>query len=503
MEMTASRNRMLASIAGVYLVFVASKGFGLLRDVLIAYKLGTSSFADALLTGLWLPLTVVSIVNTAVTPSIMRQVNRGDAKSTATVFSAQATLLAFPLLALAAASEGILGAAAPHLEGPSWDAALGVVRWGCAIAFVLALNQVMAAVGHGHGFFVVPKVFVLAQPIGACLGLLLMQDPAEPLPVVLTMLGVVAMAHVGYHLWARGHRLRFRFQRSSFGALRGQLRTTLPYALGCIGVNTALLLLLRELAALGAGTPSLLFYADRVWMVVGTAAASGTLVVTARSEQGPGNALGPVLAIATSFCLFLGFVVILRFPALEFAFQRGAFDARATAALAATLIYYGPATALAAIGYHLEYRWIAQGHPVRAMLGGVAQLTVFIVLCAMASFGTAPALFAAYTAAIGSRVGVLVVGRWTRVQSATVLLHLFVFGMAAAGYVGLCIYVEPWLRGLSAGLWRLGFSGVVAALLGLLFLALVWRLNIPGARVPFALVLQATARLWRVKSACS
>jgi putative peptidoglycan lipid II flippase len=337
--------RSIATIGGLTLV---SRGFGFVRDMLLAALLGAGPVADAFFVALRFPnlfrsLFAEGAFSAAFVPIFVDMLTRGG-RTKAIVFAEQTlavlttALLAFVLLMEAAMPLAIVVLAPGFVDGPSFDLAVEFSRLTFPYLLFISLTSLQGGVLNALGRFAAPA----ATPILLNLSLitaLLGTGPLMPTMGHALAWGVVA-AGILQFLWLMGSCgregvwLRMPWPKLT-PEVRRLLRRALPVAFGA-GVYQVNVMAGTVLASLlPGGSVSYLFYADRLsqlpYGIIGVAVSTALLPLLSRQVRtGEDAAAMHSQNRALEFAVFLMLpaavaLIVLAEPIIDVLFRRGAF----------------------------------------------------------------------------------------------------------------------------------------------------------------------------------
>lgn len=343
---------------------VASRLAGFARDVLIAAVIGAGPLGDALLVALKLPnllrrLFAEGALAAAFVPLYAQTLERdGEASARRFADAAFAGLGTLLLLLVAIAELAmplILAVIAPgFVQGDGrFEPALDLARAAFPYLVLVALVGLAGGVLNAHGRFAAAAftpVLLNLVLIGALL--LPWGDPgaaASALAWAVPLAGAVQLGWLLLSLRRAGLALRLGWPRPS-PALRRLVRLFLPLSLAAGATQINVVVNTIWASTLPAGAVAALYFADRLCQlplgVIGVALGTALLPLLAR-RLGAGRddealaaqnrALEAALLLTVPAALAL---VVLREPIVTTLFERGAFDAQASAATAAAVAAY-------------------------------------------------------------------------------------------------------------------------------------------------------------------
>ncbi len=338
-----------------------SRVLGFVRDVMIARVLGAGVASDAFFVAFKLAnflrrLFAEGAFNAAFVPLFSKALEQ-DGKAAAKRFAEEALAgLALVLLVVVLLAElfmpqlvGFL-AAGYAADDPRLALAieLGYVTFPYILFISLAalFGGVLNAVGRFGAAAFAPVLLNVVLIVTMLLAHLHPESPAHALAWGVAVAGVVQLLYVGRAAWRQGFDLRLRRPRWT-PRVRRLGRLILPGAVGAGVYQINLLVDLWFASHLPPGAQSYLFYADRLVQlplgVIGIAVGTALLPMLSRevASDRPERAAA-TLNRAIHFAMLLTLpasaaLVLIAEPLVVGLLQRGAFDAAASAATAATL----------------------------------------------------------------------------------------------------------------------------------------------------------------------
>ncbi len=353
--------RNFASVSGFTLL---SRVTGFARDVTMGAFLGAGALADAFTIAFRLPnhfraIFAEGAFNAAYVPAYSRALEQGG-PDRARDFAAQMfTLLALAQLALLALAlvftQELLALLAPGVadDPQRYGPALLLTRIAFPYLLCVSLVTLLAGTLNAHGRFVAAAFapVLLNLSIVACLaGAFLFPDAGVAAAAGVLIAGLLELALLV--IAARRAGLFAFFARPALGEdVRRFFKSFGPAVIGSAGVQIALFADTIIGSLLPAGGLSSIYYADRLYQlpvgVIGVAAGSVLLPeMSRRLAAGDGSgaleAQNRTIALTITLCapFFVAFVAMPEII-VRGAFERGAFDAQATAASAQVLAAYG------------------------------------------------------------------------------------------------------------------------------------------------------------------
>jgi putative peptidoglycan lipid II flippase len=353
--------RNFASVSGFTLL---SRATGFARDVTMSAFLGAGALADAFTIAFRLPnhfraIFAEGAFNAAYVPAYARALTQGGPERARDFAAQMFTLLALAQVALLALAlvftQELLALLAPGVaqDPERYSHALTLTRIAFPYLLCVSLVTLLAGTLNAHGRFIAAAFapVLLNLSIIACLAVaFLFPDAGVAAAVGVLLAGVLELAlmivaarRAGLFAWVArpglGEDVRRFFK--SFG----------PAVIGSAGVQIALFADTIIGSLLPAGGLSSIYYADRLYQlpvgVIGIAAGSVLLPEMSRrfasgDDAGALDAQNRTMALTIALCapFFVAFVVTPD-VIVRAAFERGAFDAQATAASAQVLAAYG------------------------------------------------------------------------------------------------------------------------------------------------------------------
>ncbi len=353
--------RAIATVGGLTLL---SRVAGFVRDILTAALLGAGPVADAFFVALKLPnlfrrLFAEGAFSVSFVP-LFSATLQTEGRAAAIGFAERAlalmvlVLLPFTVLALLA-MPAVVTAIAPGFADEPERFALTVELARITFPYLLLMSLValmggvLNALDRFAPFAAAPVLFNLCLIAFLLLGAPHLPTPGHALAWGVAAAGVLQLVMLAWACARAGARLRLPRPRLS-PRIRRLFRLMGPGAIGAgvMQVNLFFDVLLASL--LPAGAISYLYYADRLYQlplgVIGIAI--GTALLPLLSRQVAGGALAEAAATqnrAIEYGLLLALpaaaaLMAIPGPILAVLFERGAFDAEATAATARALAAY-------------------------------------------------------------------------------------------------------------------------------------------------------------------
>ncbi len=381
----------VVSMSGMYGLHILSRMVGLYRDALTTEYIGATAEADAFFIGNWLPFCVVNVVNSAITPLIIKELAGNSAQWSKrfqqSLFSLAAIIIV-PMSVILFSGRWLIQITNPSLPSENLTECYLVLIVSCIVGYVSSLNFLLAAAANSQHWFVLPRLLDTLLPVGACLGILFMFPHFGIVGISLNMLIAALASHVGYGvlIYHLGGNIWPRFP--SLRDFADRITGITPYVGGCILINITYLCLIRQISFFGDGSVTILMLSDRIWNIVRGLVAAWTLVAMPRLVEAyrdrstkDVNVLPSVLyGIGTLYVTAIGLVSIAGYAIIRFLFERGLFAAERSSYLFEFVFLYGFAACLVSAGYFTEYHMIAVGRARQTFWGGTTQLVTFLFL---------------------------------------------------------------------------------------------------------------------------
>ncbi len=386
----------LAKASSMLLVlFVLSRLLGFVREQVIAALLGASVQSDAFVVAATIPFTFSFIIGVSAGNALLpvytsRLQDPGRARLASTVIYAVGALTALLTAAGWAFTPQVVGVLAPGLAGEARQLALSCTRIMLPSTLLLTLGFLCKAVLNAHREFKVPAMapvwqnavfLLLIVPLGGLLGPGLAWCTLAG-AAVFYLYNLPAMARCGIPLRPL---VDLRDQD-----VRRVVAMTVPAVLTTL-VTRGFIFVDRWFAShLAEGSIAALSFANRVRELpygMFVAAVSTVLFPALAAAAGRGDmrllrertAAGlRLVALVTYPCAAL--LLVLAVPVVRLLFERGAFDASATAATAAAMGFYALSVAAMSANSVLTYTFLSLRDAVLPMWAGIAGLAVNIAL---------------------------------------------------------------------------------------------------------------------------
>ncbi|MDQ6675503.1 MAG: murein biosynthesis integral membrane protein MurJ [Chloroflexota bacterium] len=508
----SSHHRRLVGAAAIIAVGnILSRGFGLLRDVVIAFTFGATASTDAFVLARTVPSILydflVGTVSTAAFVPVFVQHARDERqlwRLVSVVFSLAG--LAFVCLAavLAVVAEPLVAIIGTGLASDAErQLAVNLMRIALISVIFQGLAGVLTAALFARNHFGLPAFATATYNVGIIVGILLLARPLGPQAMAV---GLVIGALAQFLLQASGLAPFWRAYRPRIDLADPGVRRILALggtvAAGLV-VSAASQLIDRNLALRQAeGSLSSMEYATRVIQfplgIVGLAVSNAILPTLSRYG---GNTRDSVAEYREALVFGLKLVLLLMLPAffllaalsqpvIAVLFEQGgAFGPVDTQRTADIFLFYSPMLPLTAVDYLLINAFYARQNARTPVLVGV--VCVFIYLgVALATVGALQARGLALANAIQNSSHALILLFLLRraipgLRLASALLPFLARVIPSAAAVGGLVFVGWPVLGTLGRLPGLLAAGVLAALI---YVALLQALGVREIRAVFALV---------------
>ncbi|MCL2669663.1 MAG: murein biosynthesis integral membrane protein MurJ [Syntrophaceae bacterium] len=358
-----SENSRVVRTAGlVGIATMLSRVFGLIRDTVVAGFFGAGWMADAFFVAFRIPnllrrllaegsLTVSFI---PVFTEYLRNKSREEALELADiVFTALSVILVIVSLAGVCLAPLIVTIMAPGFTPVQYDLAVFLTRFMFPYILLISLVALCMGILNSLRHFAAPALSPVVLNIAMILAAITLrgffEEPVVALAVGVMAGGVLQLALQWPFLIRMGVRLKPNFRLNHPGLNRiGCLMLPATFGAAIYQLNVFIGTILASL--LPTGSVSFLYYADRiVELPLGVfAIAVGTASLPSFSEQaalGKMEELKRTIAFSLRLILFITIpasiaLILLRVPIISVLFQRGAFNAAATALTAEALLCY-------------------------------------------------------------------------------------------------------------------------------------------------------------------
>lgn len=357
---TTHLGRIARAATLVMLLFMASRGLGLLREVVIARQFGTSAEMDAYLAAFRLPDFLFYVVaggalGSAFIPIFTGYLTRHDLAGAWRLASAVTNWVILILSALA----GLAAILAPWLVQtfygnftlPQQALTAELMRWMLISTVIFGVSGVVMGILNAHQHFLLPALAPVIYNSAIILGAWLL-GPTWGVRGLTTGVVLGAAGHLLVQVPGLAQqRMRYRpalaWRDSS---LREVGRLMAPRVLGLAAVQLNFLVTTILASGLAAGSLAALNYGWIIMLLpqgviaqsVATALFPTLAALVARREQAE---MRRIFGVTLRNLLFLTLpaaagLLILREPVIRLLLQRGAFDAESTAATAWALGFF-------------------------------------------------------------------------------------------------------------------------------------------------------------------
>lgn len=359
---TITRTRSLFATAGLIgIVALLSRLLGYARETVLAARLGASGLADAFIVAQELPLTLnVALVGALI--SVFIPVYRARVQSagpeagrrfTNTVLHAVVPAALLLVLLLMAIAPWIAGRLMPGSPVALQELAATLLRVTLPAFLFLAAGGVLSALLNANYRFLGPALMGLPQNLAVIIALLLLTGP-DRLPLAASGLALgTAVGMLVQVPWLRG--LDYRYQlvldHKDPGLYKlGQMMLPVAFSFGVRQIQIFVDWMLAS--GLVEGSIAALNYANRVnalpYGVFGIAVT--TVLFPVLAEHGASGKLEQLRATVNTGLRSVLFVLspmmiglwVFREPIVQLIFERGQFDAQATAMTVYALQFFAP-----------------------------------------------------------------------------------------------------------------------------------------------------------------
>jgi putative peptidoglycan lipid II flippase len=395
--------QVVGALGSIGAATLASRILGFARDVIVALVFGAGPVTDAFFVAFRIPNMLRRLLGegalaTAVVPVVTDYtVNRSRPdleRMLRAVLGAALGVLAVTTVLGILGAPWIVGAVAPGFARDPDQAALATLLTRVMFPYLLLVGLAALVMGvlHAHGRFFAAALGPALLNVGM-IGAVLLLAPRLTPPILALAIGVLVggAAQLAIQLpdlrrtgllvapsWELGH-----------PALGRVARLLLPAVFGLAAVQITVLVNTLLASLLPTGSISFLYYADRVMEfplgVFGIALASASLPAMARhAAAGDHAGVAATLGFALRLSVFITVpatvgLVALRAPIVRILFERGEFDAGATAATAGALAWYAAGLVAFAGARIAAQTFYALGEPGTAVRMGVLAVGVNVV----------------------------------------------------------------------------------------------------------------------------
>jgi putative peptidoglycan lipid II flippase len=362
--------RWIVTVGGYTL---GSRVLGFIRDILIAWAIGTGPVADAFFVALRVPnfmrtLFAEGAFNVAFVPQFAGTLEReGRAAAREVAEDALAVLLVAVLLFVVAAQVAmpwLMYVLAPGFASDPAKFDLTVTLTQLTFPYLLFISLASLFSGILNSLYRFAAAAATPMLLNVCLIVAILlfgrltETPGHALAYAVSAAGIVQFVWLAIACWRAGMPLRLRLPRLT-PRVRRLLKVIGPAALGAGVAQVNLLISVIIASLLPGGAVSYLYYADRINQVpvgvVGIAVGTALLPLLSRQIRARQEAAAIVSQNrAIEVALFLTLpaavaLVVVAEPIIHVLFERGAFGPEATDAASAALMAYAvglPAFAL-------------------------------------------------------------------------------------------------------------------------------------------------------------
>ncbi|MFQ5449940.1 MAG: murein biosynthesis integral membrane protein MurJ [Nitrospinaceae bacterium] len=358
-------NQKVSQAAGVVSgMTLVSRVFGLLRDLVIAMKFGSSAAADAFFVAFRIPniqrkILAEGAVSAAFVPVFSDILNnQGKTKAwemAGNLFNLLSALLVTTTLGIIIFSPGVVTVFAPgFLDNPEkFELTVKLTRWMAPYLIFIGLAAFCMGILNTLNVFALPAAGPILLNISMVFGALVLSPQMEE-PVLGLAIGVLAGGVLQFliqipEIVRQGFRLVKTFNRKHPEILKiGRLMVPVVLGLAVYELNMLVDTLLASL--LPDGSISFLYYGNRlVQLPLGIfGVALGVALLPMLSEQAARKdfpELIETLAFGIRLILFITIpatvgLIILRFPIVNTLWERGEFTRATTEGTCIALLYY-------------------------------------------------------------------------------------------------------------------------------------------------------------------
>ena len=394
-------SRIARAASLVMVLFVASRAFGLLREMVIGARFGASADLDAYLAAFRLPDLLFTLVAggalaSAFIPTFSERLAHRDEAGAWELAAKVANLLVLALTVLAVLAALSARPIVEHFIAPGFSPAqqtltISLMRWMLISTVIFGLSGLVMGVLNSYQHFLLPALAPVVYNVSILLAAWFLAPRWGVQALVVGVL-VGAVLHLLVQvpgLWHFKARWRPSVSLADAG-VREVLRLMAPRMLGLAVVQLNFMVNIFLASHLASGSISALNYAWLIMLlpqgIFAQAIATAAFPTFAhQAANGERDAMQSTLGSILALLLFLTvpaaiLLFLLRVPLISLLLQRGAFDAHATQMTAAALRFY----ALGLIG-HAVVEVVARGYyalkdTLTPVLVGVAAITMNIVL---------------------------------------------------------------------------------------------------------------------------
>lgn len=391
---SAVKNTVVISLGTTF-----SKILGFIREIAIAAFFGASYLVDAYLVALIIPQVLFSVVNNALTttviPLITEYKHKEGMKSVLSFLNTVSAVMVISLALLIVIgellTEHIVGLLAPGFSGAAFQLTTALSRMMFPAMLFMGLAGLSMGILHSQKRFLYPSI------IGIPNNLIIIAS-VFALGGIWGIKGLVAGTLIGAavqwlfqipDLRKAGFRFKFRVDMSHPGFLKmGVL--IIPVIIGS-GAGQLNLVVDRMLASgLAEGSISALHFADKlntlVFGIIAIAVANAMYpeFAEAAARQDITGLISLVKRSLTGLLLvilpFTVGMILLKEPIVRLAFERGVFDVTATALTVTALLFYALGLPAMSLGQILLRAFYSMQDTMTPMIIGIAAVGLNIVL---------------------------------------------------------------------------------------------------------------------------
>ena len=353
--------RWIVTVGGYTL---GSRVLGFIRDILIAWSIGTGPVADAFFVALRVPnfmrtLFAEGAFNAAFVPQFAGTYERDGAAAARTVAEEALALLLAALLFVVVAAQiampWLMYVLAPgFIDDPAkFDLTVTLTRITFPSLLFISLAALLGGVLNSLYRFAAAAAAPILLNLCLIIAILTLgritETPGHALAIGVAVAGVVQFVWLVVACSRAGMGLRLHWPKLT-PSVRRLLKVIGPAALGAGVAQVNLLVSVIIASLLPEGAVSYLYYADRLNQVpigvVGVAVGTALLPLLSRQirandENAASHSQNRAIEVAVFLALPAAVALIVSaHPIMRVLFERGAFDARATSAAAGALMAY-------------------------------------------------------------------------------------------------------------------------------------------------------------------
>lgn len=398
---------MFRSTLIVTLLSLATLVLSFAGQLVLAACFGASAETDAYFVATTLPMLIVnllaSVASTALVPIFIELRVKKDETAAWRLASALNLLLLFGLLLLAVAggifAERVIRMTAPGLLGDQLVLATRLLRWSLPVLLLMAFSQIAIGLHHVDGRFAIPALSMILPPLGMVFGGIAFNRSLGIYALVVGQL-LGALGQVWVLVWhVVGPRRLWWLVNARVSGLGTAVGMVLPLLLG--GTLYLLMPVIERFFASGlpVGTITHLSIASRLGNLAPPLLASGLATtsfprIAKQMAHGDRNGALTTLSLALRLFVIAGIPVVVlsplyALPLTRLLFERGAFTAVDSAAVAGYVPLYLAALTAGACGSVIARGFYGLLQDTRTIsINSAAHLGVYVILCA----GLTPAL---------------------------------------------------------------------------------------------------------------